>query len=201
MIKRLMYKWKTVLEWGEILWVDISRIYNKKTELWKWLWFAIEWLIDFDLRKKIKWEKKKLNLMFCSKCRWWVPYFVKNKKAFCYKCWNYLWTVCKVKDLEILTNKKVMIKNKMNDNKNLKFNIIVYPWETLRDILKSEKMTQKELAKKIWVSEKNISNIINWKARITVKTAVKLKEIFGTSARFWLNLQTSYDLQKFNLIK
>jgi len=75
-----------------------------------------------------------------------------------------------------------------------RFNL--YPWLTLKEILKSEKIKQKDLAKNMWYSEKHISWIIKWKVKITVELAYYLEQNLKVSAEFWLNMQNSYDLDK-----
>ena len=52
-----------------------------------------------------------------------------------------------------------------------------------------------ELARQIDVPASRISQIINGKRSITGDTALRLGHWFGTSAQFWLNLQTSYELR------
>ena len=39
-----------------------------------------------------------------------------------------------------------------------------------------------------------VSEIVRGKRSITADTAIKLGKVLGTSARFWMNLQTNYDL-------
>jgi plasmid maintenance system antidote protein VapI len=49
---------------------------------------------------------------------------------------------------------------------------------SLKDILESEYMTQKELSLRTEISEKHLSNIIKAKASITPDTALKLEKVF-----------------------
>ncbi len=71
--------------------------------------------------------------------------------------------------------------------------ILIHPWMSLKDILESEDMTQKDLSLRTDISEKHISNIIKAKASITPDTALKLKKVFWISSDFWNNLQKAYD--------
>ena len=71
--------------------------------------------------------------------------------------------------------------------------ILIHPWMSLRDILESEEMTQKDLCLRTEISEKHISNIIKAKANITPETALKLEKVFGISSDYWNNLQKAYD--------
>ena len=50
-------------------------------------------------------------------------------------------------------------------------------------------------AKEINVSPRRINEIAHGTRAITADTALRLSRYFGTSERFWLNLQTRYDLE------
>jgi addiction module HigA family antidote len=56
-------------------------------------------------------------------------------------------------------------------------------------------VSQYRLAKDISVSPRRINEIVHGQRSITADTALRLARYFGTSERFWLNLQTGYDLQ------
>jgi addiction module HigA family antidote len=45
------------------------------------------------------------------------------------------------------------------------------------------------------VPPRRIDETVHGKRRITADTALRLARYFGTSDRFWLNLQTRYDLE------
>ena len=71
-----------------------------------------------------------------------------------------------------------------------------HPGEVLReDFLKPLEMSQYALAKALGVPEIRISEIVHAKRAITPDTALRLARYFGTSAEFWLGMQTSYDLE------
>lgn len=55
---------------------------------------------------------------------------------------------------------------------------------------------QKDLSKRLDITEKHLSNVINGEASIGPKLAESLEMVFGASKRFWLNLQLDYDLAK-----
>lgn len=55
-------------------------------------------------------------------------------------------------------------------------------------------LSQSALAIRMGVPRMRISEIIRGKRAISAETAILLGEAFGTSARFWMNLQTSHDL-------
>jgi addiction module HigA family antidote len=56
-------------------------------------------------------------------------------------------------------------------------------------------ISQYRLAKDISVPPRRINEIVHGKRSITADTALRLSRYFGTSEKFWLNLQTGYDLE------
>jgi len=72
----------------------------------------------------------------------------------------------------------------------------VHPGEVLRDdFLVPSNITANRLALDIRVSASRIGEIINGRRSITAETALRLARYFGTTAQFWINLQSHYDLQ------
>ena len=73
----------------------------------------------------------------------------------------------------------------------------IHPGEILlEEFLKPLQVTQERLAKDLRVSTQRIHGIVRGKQRITPDTALRLSRYFGTSERFWINLQARYDLEK-----
>lgn len=71
----------------------------------------------------------------------------------------------------------------------------VHPGEILlQDFINGFGITQNRLSVAIGVPPRRINEIVHGKRRITADTALRLGRYFGTSAQFWLNLQTHYDL-------
>jgi addiction module HigA family antidote len=71
----------------------------------------------------------------------------------------------------------------------------VHPGEVLlEEFLKPMGISQNHLAIKIGVPARRINEIVLCKRRITADTALRLAQFFGNSAKFWLGLQTDYDL-------
>ncbi|HEY3700625.1 MAG TPA: HigA family addiction module antitoxin, partial [Acidimicrobiales bacterium] len=56
-------------------------------------------------------------------------------------------------------------------------------------------VTQHRLALAIGVPPRRINEIVHGKRRISADTALRLARYFGTSERFWLNLQSRYDIE------
>ncbi len=71
----------------------------------------------------------------------------------------------------------------------------IHPGEHLAGELQALNMSAAELARQLDVPTNRITSIINGQRSITGDTALRLGHFFGTSAEFWLNLQTLYDLR------
>src|SRR5215831_15483088 len=79
--------------------------------------------------------------------------------------------------------------------KNKKLLPAVHPGEVLaEDFLKPLGITQYRLAQSIHVPRRRINEIVLGGRSITADTSLRLARFFGTSERFWLNLQATYDL-------
>jgi antitoxin HigA-1 len=74
----------------------------------------------------------------------------------------------------------------------------IHPGEILADELNELQVTPTELSRQIAVPPNRISQIIQGKRTITGDTALCLGHWFQTSAQFWLNLQSAYDLRVAN---
>jgi len=64
----------------------------------------------------------------------------------------------------------------------------------LEEFVKPYGLTQKQLCNFLNVGIKTISEIYNQKRGISPVMALKLSKLFGTTAEFWLNAQSNYDL-------
>ena len=73
--------------------------------------------------------------------------------------------------------------------------IAIHPGEHLAEELETLNMSAAELARKIKVPTNRITQILNGTRAITGDTALRLAHFFGTSAEFWLNLQSLYELR------
>ena len=72
----------------------------------------------------------------------------------------------------------------------------VSPGEILQEeFLRPLGMSQYRLAKALTVPPRRINEIVHGKRAVTADTALRLARHFGTSERFWLNLQARYDLE------
>lgn len=72
----------------------------------------------------------------------------------------------------------------------------IHPGEILLlEFLEPLGVSQYRLAKAVNVPPRRINEIVKGKRSITANTALRLARYFGTSERFWLNLQSHYDLE------
>lgn len=72
----------------------------------------------------------------------------------------------------------------------------IHPGEILlEEFLEPLAIGQYRLAKDITVPPRRINEIVHGARAITADTALRLAQYFGTSERFWLNLQTRYALE------
>jgi len=72
----------------------------------------------------------------------------------------------------------------------------IHPGEILlEEFLRPMRISQYRIAKDISVPPRRINEIVHGKRSITADTALRLSKYFGTSERFWLNLQTRFDLE------
>ena len=69
------------------------------------------------------------------------------------------------------------------------------PGEHLAEELDALGMSAAELARRIKVPTNRVTQILNGTRGITGDTALRLGHFFGTSAQFWLNLQSLYELR------
>jgi addiction module HigA family antidote len=72
----------------------------------------------------------------------------------------------------------------------------IHPGEILlQDFLNPLGISQYRLAQQIAVPPRRINEIVHGDRAITANTALRLARYFGTSDRFWINLQSTYDLE------
>jgi HTH-type transcriptional regulator / antitoxin HigA len=75
--------------------------------------------------------------------------------------------------------------------------VAIPPGEYLAEEIQARGISQKELAKRTGRPLNAINEIVNGKKAITAETALQLEEVMPEiPARFWLNLETDYQLTK-----
>ena len=70
----------------------------------------------------------------------------------------------------------------------------VHPGEYLRELLEELGLSQYRLAQDIGVAPMRISHVIRRQRPVTAELALRLGRYFGQSPRYWLNLQSRYDM-------
>lgn len=71
----------------------------------------------------------------------------------------------------------------------------IHPGEHLAEELNELGMSAAELARNLNVPTNRVTGILNGQRAITGDTALRLGHFFGTTAEFWLNLQSLYELR------
>ena len=71
----------------------------------------------------------------------------------------------------------------------------IHPGEQLAEELNELGISAAELARRLDVPTNRITGILNGQRAITGDTALRLGHFFGTSAEFWINLQSLYELR------
>ena len=71
----------------------------------------------------------------------------------------------------------------------------IHPGEILVEELEEIAVTPTELARQLRVPANRMTQIVQGKRSITGDTALRLGHWFGTSAQFWLNLQSAYEIR------
>jgi addiction module HigA family antidote len=71
----------------------------------------------------------------------------------------------------------------------------VHPGRLLRREMQARNLSANALALALRVNSGRITDILNGKRGVSPETAMRLARYFGNSPRFWLNLQTTYELE------
>lgn len=71
----------------------------------------------------------------------------------------------------------------------------IHPGEHLAEFLEDFGITPYRIAKDIGVAPTRIHDILKIRRSITADTATRLAKYFGTTAQFWMNLQSNYELE------
>jgi addiction module HigA family antidote len=73
----------------------------------------------------------------------------------------------------------------------------LHPGEILRtEFLEPLGLSQYRVAKEMRVPPRRINEIVHGQRSVTADTALRMAELFGTTAEFWLNLQAHHDLER-----
>ena len=70
--------------------------------------------------------------------------------------------------------------------------VAFHPGYYIKEIVDESGLTQKDFAKKLGTTPKNLSLLIRGEQSLSIDIAMKLSRMLGTSVNYWLNLQNSY---------
>jgi len=70
----------------------------------------------------------------------------------------------------------------------------VHPGVYLKELLRELKLSQYRLAQKLGVPAMRINYVVNGKRPVTAELALRLGRYFGQNPRYWINLQSRYDM-------
>ncbi len=70
----------------------------------------------------------------------------------------------------------------------------IHPGRILKREITARKLSANKLALALRVPSGRITQILNEKRGVSVETALRLSRYFGNSAKFWMNLQATYEL-------
>jgi addiction module HigA family antidote len=71
----------------------------------------------------------------------------------------------------------------------------IHPGRLLRKDIEALGLTIQEFAKHIRVPHEAVANIVNGEQSISTHMAIRLSKAFGSTAQYWLNLQSIYDVK------
>jgi addiction module HigA family antidote len=71
-----------------------------------------------------------------------------------------------------------------------------HPGEHIQEELNELSMSAEDMAVRLGVSDEFMKAVLEGRQRVTAEFALRLGHFFGTSAQFWLNLQSSFDLEQ-----
>jgi antitoxin HigA-1 len=72
----------------------------------------------------------------------------------------------------------------------------VHPGEILRDELDALGLSARALAGALGIPVNRVTQILNGQRGVSADTALRLARHLGTSAEFWMNLQSAYELRR-----
>ena len=72
----------------------------------------------------------------------------------------------------------------------------IHPGVFLRDELEALNVSARKFAEHIQVPHNTVTGIMNGQRSVTAQMAIRLGQAFGTTAQYWLNLQTIHDLKQ-----
>ena len=86
-------------------------------------------------------------------------------------------------------------------SKVLEYNgkLAFHPGYYIEELVEESGLTQDEFSHRLGTTAKNLSVLINGKQKLSFDIAYKLSKMYGTSVKYWMNLQTAYDLAEYEI--
>ena len=78
--------------------------------------------------------------------------------------------------------------------KEIQTNVSLHPGEILQDELEARDIRKSLFAEQLGVKPGHLSELLHGRRHISATTALKLEELLGISAKYWLRVQVYYDL-------
>lgn len=72
--------------------------------------------------------------------------------------------------------------------------IAFHPGYYIKEIIEESTMTWEEFAEQLGMTTKDLASLICGEQSLSIKTAIKLSRMIGTSVSYWLNLQGTYNI-------
>lgn len=86
---------------------------------------------------------------------------------------------------------KVIAKN----GKELVSDVLLHPGTVLGEEIAARNISQKEFADLLEMRPSHLNEVIKGKRHVSALLALKLEQLLGISAAFWMRLQVDYDLK------
>jgi antitoxin HigA-1 len=80
------------------------------------------------------------------------------------------------------------------DGKEIHSDVVLHPGEVLGEELHAQKLLKSAFAMEIKVYPSHFSEVLRGRRNINASMAIKLEEVLGISAGFWIRLQGEYDI-------
>ena len=79
--------------------------------------------------------------------------------------------------------------------------VAFHPGYYIKEIVEQSGLTQKDFAKRLDTTPKNLSLLIRGEQNLSIDIAMKLSRMICTSVNYWLNLQNTYDIAAGRIIR
>jgi HTH-type transcriptional regulator/antitoxin HigA len=80
----------------------------------------------------------------------------------------------------------------MTDRQSFEHDWVSPPGDTIEDLLEERGSTKSQLAERLELTQKHVDELLKGRAAITAETAQRLKKVFGSPAKFWLEREAHY---------